>query len=233
MRDLLGRALAVAGFAAETADGPRGALTALRAATFDVVVSDVRMPDGGGLSVLRAVRSSGSAVPVVFMTGFSDIALEKAFDSGAEALIVKPFDLEALTDLIRRLLRPAADRWRERCLESDMPALARRFESLSAAERGGAFRLGRGGFFLSLHEDFPSCHDPVRFKLTFAEGPVPQLEGAGIVRWVRHAPDGELPPGIGVEFTHLDEASRRAQLAFQRQAFRIPFIPMGSPPARS
>ena len=70
----------------------------------DLVISDICMPIVTGLAVLRSLRASGSPLPVVLMTAFSDASVrEEAVTLGA-VLFDKPFKLDALRTVVRTLL---------------------------------------------------------------------------------------------------------------------------------
>ncbi len=72
---------------------------------FDAVVSDIRMPGWSGLDVLATLGQEAHAPPVVLITAFGDENLhQRAERAGAAAVFDKPFDLDALQDLIARLV---------------------------------------------------------------------------------------------------------------------------------
>lgn len=76
-----------------------------RVAPFDLVVSDVVMPGGGGLEVLEAMRTVHRLPPIILMTAFGGADVhERARRAGAFAVLDKPFDLADLTALGERLL---------------------------------------------------------------------------------------------------------------------------------
>ena len=67
----------------------------------DVVISDVRMPDGNGFELLQKVRAMGATAPrFLFMTGYSDITFEQMLQMGAVAVVSKPFAFQRLLELI-------------------------------------------------------------------------------------------------------------------------------------
>ena len=74
------RTLSAAGFAVVSATDGREAAAAARARSFDVIVSDIAMPDMNGLELLRTVREHDLDVPFVLMTG------GPAVDSAVRAL---------------------------------------------------------------------------------------------------------------------------------------------------
>jgi DNA-binding response OmpR family regulator len=75
------------------------------------VISDVRLPDGDGLDVVRAARSGVDPPTTIVVSGFVSSHVRKAaLDAGANAFFVKPFQAAALTAEIRALIadRPQA-----------------------------------------------------------------------------------------------------------------------------
>lgn len=71
---------------------------------FAVVITDIRMPDGTGLELLKHIRTRHAKSPeVVLITGFADITPLQAQIAGAAHLITKPFDLHRFIQLIQDL----------------------------------------------------------------------------------------------------------------------------------
>lgn len=71
----------------------------------DVVITDLRLPDGSGLELTREASRSDAAPPVILITAYTDLeAAVGAFDAGAFDYLPKPFDLEELVALTRRAL---------------------------------------------------------------------------------------------------------------------------------
>ena len=72
-----------------------------------LIVADVRMPGGDGLSVLRALRGIGYDVPIVVITGFAcEQTLNDAFRLGASVVLSKPFAMEDLRHVVGCFLPP-------------------------------------------------------------------------------------------------------------------------------
>lgn len=96
------------GFRVSVAADGRIALTMLAAETPDLAVLDVLMPFVDGREVLRTVRTSGSALPVILLTavGESD-ERAAALEEGADDYLNKPFDPQELSARIRAILRRA------------------------------------------------------------------------------------------------------------------------------
>jgi two-component system, OmpR family, response regulator len=105
-RDLLGRSLRDAGmdvvFAARIGTG----LERATERTFDVIVLDLMLPDGDGLSLCRELRAMGIKTPILCLTARVDVADRVAgLDSGADDYLKKPFALAELHARIRALAR--------------------------------------------------------------------------------------------------------------------------------
>ena len=95
------------GFDVETAENGRQALDLLVCGPrFDLVMTDMRMPEMDGLELLRQVRHLRENLPVIVLTGY---ASEKdgleALDEGASDYISKPFKAKALMEVVRRALK--------------------------------------------------------------------------------------------------------------------------------
>ncbi|MDE2375944.1 MAG: response regulator transcription factor [Bradyrhizobium sp.] len=74
------------------------------------IVSDVRMPGMDGLTLLRHLRSAGSALPLILITGHGDVRMAvAAMKAGAADFLEKPFDADTLLDAVETALRPGAN----------------------------------------------------------------------------------------------------------------------------
>ncbi len=107
----LDRALRQDGYAVDGVADGRSAAEALRAATFDVVLLDLGLPERDGVEVLRELRGRGDATPVIILTARDDVQSRIAgLDAGADDYIVKPFDLDEVAARMRSVLRRASGR---------------------------------------------------------------------------------------------------------------------------
>ncbi len=102
--------LTVNGFRVTCARTGREAIAAARASRFDAVVSDILMPDGDGLEVVRALRKFSPSIPIILITAQGSVELAvRAISEGASDFIAKPFEIAALASLVRRHLRAHAE----------------------------------------------------------------------------------------------------------------------------
>lgn len=100
------RALTAAGFRVTIANDGREAADLAKSQGFDVIVSDIAMPDMDGLALLRAIRQSDLDVPMVFMTGSPAIeSAVQAIEYGAFRYLLKPVAPAALLDVVERAAR--------------------------------------------------------------------------------------------------------------------------------
>ncbi|GAA4547326.1 response regulator transcription factor [Pseudonocardia xishanensis] len=109
IRDALGRALELEGYAVELLGDGVEALARLRRSAFDVLVLDVMMPGIDGLGVVRVLRADGDRTPVLMLTARIETSDRVAgLDAGADDYLPKPFELDELLARLRALLRRAA-----------------------------------------------------------------------------------------------------------------------------
>ncbi|MBD0335916.1 MAG: response regulator transcription factor [Cyanobacteria bacterium Co-bin13] len=102
----LAEALAAQHYAVDVAQDGELAWAQLEALPYDLTLLDVTLPGLSGLSLCQRMRSRGYQSPVLMLTA-RDTSLDKVagLDSGADAYMVKPFDLAELLAQIRALLR--------------------------------------------------------------------------------------------------------------------------------
>ncbi len=98
----------------QTAGDGEEALSLLRKAQFDVMLSDVRMPRMDGFALLKAAKKAYPRLAVVMMTGFSqDYAIKEVVSLGAEGYLSKPFRCEEVLLVIRQAHEKAIARQTE------------------------------------------------------------------------------------------------------------------------
>ena len=103
---LLSMRLQANGYRVATADCVEAARSRLGVERFDLVLSDVRLPDGDGLALFEDIRRQHPALPVILLTAHGSIpdAVE-ATALGVAGYLTKPFDSQALLRGIRQALQ--------------------------------------------------------------------------------------------------------------------------------
>ncbi|WP_435017285.1 ATP-binding protein [Tundrisphaera sp. TA3] len=87
-----------------TADTLQDALAAFDADSFDLVISDIGLPDGSGIDLIRAIRRR-DAVPAVALTGYGmQEDIQRCRDAGFSAHLTKPIDFRKLEVVIREVM---------------------------------------------------------------------------------------------------------------------------------
>ena len=81
-------------------------LRRLAAGNFDVVITDLKLPDGTGLDVLRLIHEKDRTLPIIMMTSYSSLdSAIAALRAGADDYIIKPFDNDELLHSVERAMK--------------------------------------------------------------------------------------------------------------------------------
>jgi DNA-binding response OmpR family regulator len=106
--EVVGEMLRLEGFDVDVARNGREALEQFRERRFDLVITDLIMPDKEGLETIAELRSFDTDVPIIAMSGGGRIGptdyLETAVYIGANATLAKPFARRELIATVTRLL---------------------------------------------------------------------------------------------------------------------------------
>ncbi|MBI2894385.1 MAG: response regulator [Deltaproteobacteria bacterium] len=103
IREILADFLSMEGFWVRTAEDGTAALAEMSRHSYDLVISDLKMPRMGGLELLETVSRTNPNVVMVIMTGFGTV--ETAIDAmkkGAYDYILKPFKVEEVVHIVQR-----------------------------------------------------------------------------------------------------------------------------------
>ncbi|MEI6398505.1 MAG: response regulator [Pseudomonadota bacterium] len=95
--DIIADELADAGFTVEKAFSGNQAIKALEKKAFDLVLTDIKMPEGSGIDLLKFIRQKSTSTPVVLMmTGFVDFSESDLISMGAKVIFRKPVLVEKM-----------------------------------------------------------------------------------------------------------------------------------------
>ncbi len=122
IRELLTRQLEPDGHVCETAVNGREAVDKVQDTEYDLIISDVRMPEIDGLQFLRAVKPRiEHTTPCVLLTGFADISYAiLAIQVGAFDYLRKPWEINELRIAVNRALQRRADLRFRRDYQADL-----------------------------------------------------------------------------------------------------------------
>jgi len=105
MRRLLELELSDEGFRAQTVADAESALKMVNGNSFDLIVTDLKLPGMSGIEFLQAVKRVNAAIPIIIMTAFGTVeSAVEAMKVGASDYVLKPFSLAELVLVIRKEL---------------------------------------------------------------------------------------------------------------------------------
>ena len=106
MRTYLTRALEKAGYAVDSVDCGTAALPLLESAEYDLLLSDIVMPEMDGIELAQMCNEISPDTKVMFITGFAAVSLKACTDQPQARVLSKPFHLR---DLVLEVDRVFAD----------------------------------------------------------------------------------------------------------------------------
>lgn len=88
-----------------TTNNGKDAFEIVKKNEIDFVISDIRMPDGDGVELLKNINSLKEKKPkIILMTGFAEISKDEALKNGCYAFLKKPLDWQELSNLADKLI---------------------------------------------------------------------------------------------------------------------------------
>ena len=103
MREYLARALERSGFEVVAVDRGTAAAPLLEASHFDLLLTDIVMPEMDGIELARHCNNVSPTTEVIFITGFSGVALRAGETMPSAKVLSKPFHLKDLVLEVERL----------------------------------------------------------------------------------------------------------------------------------
>lgn len=103
--EVIASSLEMFGAQVVSASSGKKAASLLKSEAIDIIISDVRMPDGDGIFLLGETRNLNAKRPAFFfLSGFSDLSMEDALGRGAQGMFYKPIGIGALATSILSVL---------------------------------------------------------------------------------------------------------------------------------
>ena len=104
-RDILKRLLTLSGYEVETVISGKEAVKRLKRSKFNLVLTDLDMPDMDGITLLSHVKSQYPDIPVIMVTGrASGESRNEALEVGADGLLSKPYTEDQLLAIVSESL---------------------------------------------------------------------------------------------------------------------------------
>jgi CheY-like chemotaxis protein len=105
MCQILKQILESEGYEVKTSTEGLSALYEIKQDSFNLVITDVTMPNLSGIEILAQVKQFKPKLPVIFITGSDvDAVLKDALQLGLDGFIEKPFNIQAVLEVIREKL---------------------------------------------------------------------------------------------------------------------------------
>ena len=106
IRRFLRTSLSAQGYQVLEAEDGTSARAVMQKNAVDVLVLDIGLPGADGFEIIRDIRGSGSALPIIVLSSRSDEAGKvRALDLGADDYVTKPFGMDELLARLRAALR--------------------------------------------------------------------------------------------------------------------------------
>lgn len=84
----------------------RSALHQIKQKDFDLIISDVQMPEMDGLTMISEIKKINSELPVIIVSAFGNESLaQRALEAGAKLILNKPFESKALIAAIESFIK--------------------------------------------------------------------------------------------------------------------------------
>jgi DNA-binding NtrC family response regulator len=156
--DSVDKILTDEGYDVETNLSGRDGLNQALSRDYDIVLTDIMMPDIGGMRVLRDIKRKKPSLPVVMITGYASVKSSvQAMKLGASDYVEKPFTPDQLIKAVDMALETAASK------EPEPQELIHKQEMIKVLERASS----DSDFFTSLLEQAADALD--EYDLTGAE----------------------------------------------------------------
>ncbi len=105
VRKLLSSVLEDEGYSVETVENGKEAFRASEKSHFDVALIDIKLPDMDGTELLNRLKRRQPKMVKIVITGFPTLENAiKTVNEGADGYVLKPFDVQKLLEIIRKLL---------------------------------------------------------------------------------------------------------------------------------
>ena len=109
MRTYLSRALEKAGYAVDSVDCGTAALPLLETGEYDLLLSDIVMPEMDGIELAQRCNEMSPETRVMFITGFAAVSLKASADQPQAKVLSKPFHLRDLVLEVDRIFADAKE----------------------------------------------------------------------------------------------------------------------------
>ncbi len=102
---IMARLLSRRGYAIHTADSLKSALELIHQTPFDLLISDIGLPDGTGIDLMKAIHAINPSIKAIALSGFgAEDDIQRSHAAGFHSHVTKPVDLQKLDAEIQRII---------------------------------------------------------------------------------------------------------------------------------
>lgn len=185
-----------------------------------MVFSDVRMAGGDGVELLKNIKQTHPQIPVVLSTGFAEIGVDEAYDMGAMAVILKPFERKLLKEIVNKILKPFAARVLEHAETIDPIHV-----EIALEEKNNDLGLLFGSLGASFWWDSGKIKDKMNLKIHFKGQQFQDVVLFGNVKYASGEDPERKKQRIGVEILKAEGSDAERFSQWIQQSNFIPSIP--------
>jgi len=136
MAEMLSKSFESEGFTVKTSHTIRDGIALLSAGNIEAVVTDLKLPDGDGMEILKFAKGGFPPIPVVVMTAYGSIEIAvRAVKEGAYDFITKPFDPDHLLLIVKRALEEKTLRMENLVLKKEFHRFLKIPEIIGTSEK--------------------------------------------------------------------------------------------------
>ena len=210
------------GFEVYEAKSGSEAVASLDNLTVDIVLSDVRMPEGDGRYLLNSIKARHPSKPkVVLMSGFTDLTVEEAYHEGAHGFLSKPFNPQTVANYLKSVMAGAGTELSAEISNSKWHEVLIQCRSLREAIELKQMACGQNGVFLPMN---PVNLKPLqKVRIQFLEQ---NHWTIGEIKWTRHSETSARPMGIGIEFLYFSNEFKKELQKYLESQNPVATIPM-------
>ncbi|KAB8040669.1 response regulator [Silvanigrella paludirubra] len=215
------------GFEAMTAKNGLEGLEQANKSKFDLILSDIRMPNKDGQWFLSELRKTQKCFPpFIFMTGFADLSIQDAYSMGADGFLGKPLNPEKLEIILEKICLPLEKRWSAPPKNAPVHHISKNFSCSYDDQNLREISFGRGGMYLGIEKLAFEIGDSISFKFEFSNGDIKKFEGSGNIVWKKENPDGKSDE-YGLYFEYLSPDTMKSWINNLKNIEKIEVIPNG------
>jgi DNA-binding NtrC family response regulator len=104
LRELVAMQIEEDGYKVAQASSGNEAFEIIKESHFDLVISDMRMPNGSGEDLLKLINTLDKKPEFIMITGFSELSKNQIIELGARDMLAKPIDFDLLEHHIKEVL---------------------------------------------------------------------------------------------------------------------------------